>query len=46
MIFAHRKARLLYQMSNLINSQSYTDFPLDQVKLCFIDGVLILPSEY
>ena len=22
MIFAHRKARLLYQMSNLINSQS------------------------
>jgi hypothetical protein len=25
---------------------SYTDFPLDQIKLYFIEGVLILPSEY
>jgi len=24
----------------------YTDFPLDQISLWLIDGVLILPSEY
>ena len=24
----------------------YTDFPLDEIKLYLIDGVLILPSEY
>ena len=25
---------------------SYTDFPLPYIKLYFIDGVLLLPSEY
>lgn len=24
----------------------YTDFPLDEIKLYYIDGVLLLPSEY
>jgi hypothetical protein len=24
----------------------YTDFPLDEIKLYWIDGVLLLPSEY
>ncbi len=24
----------------------YTDFPLDEIKLWVIDGVLLLPSEY
>ena len=24
----------------------YTDFPLDTIKLYFIDGVILLPSEY
>jgi hypothetical protein len=24
----------------------YTDFPLDEIKLYLIDGVLLLPSEY
>lgn len=25
---------------------SYTDFPLDKIKLYLIDGILLLPSEY
>ncbi|WP_165733693.1 DUF6876 family protein [Polaribacter sp. 20A6] len=28
------------------HSYNYTDFPLDELRLFFIDGTLMLPSEY
>ena len=33
---------------NILETQryNYTDFPLDQIRLYFIDGTLMLPSEY
>ena len=37
-----------YNDTELIISQEipFTDFPLDEVKLYLIDGVILLPSEY
>ena len=37
-----------YNDTELIITQdiSYTDFPLDEVKLYLMDGVILLPSEY
>jgi hypothetical protein len=37
-----------YNDAELIISQDilYTDFPLEEVKLYLIDGVILLPSEY
>ena len=37
-----------YNDDTLIITQKipYTDFPLDEVKLFLIDGVILLPSEY
>lgn len=33
---------------NILGMQDieYTDFPLSEIKLWFVDGILILPSEY
>jgi hypothetical protein len=37
-----------YNDTTLIITQKipYTDFPLDEIKLYLIDGVILLPSEY
>ena len=37
-----------YNDTELIVTQviPYTDFPLDEIKLYLIDGVILLPSEY
>lgn len=30
----------------LVKQEIFTDFPLNEIKLYFIDGVIMLPSEY
>jgi hypothetical protein len=37
-----------YNDAQLIVTQKipFTDFPLDEVKLYFMDGIILLPSEY
>jgi hypothetical protein len=37
-----------YNDTKLIVTQyiPYTDFPLDEVKLYLVDGVILLPAEY
>ena len=43
-------AQLIYEDGNYNNLKtveiSYTDFPLKEIKFYFIDGIMLLPTEY
>nr|WP_236638947.1 DUF6876 family protein [Leeuwenhoekiella aestuarii] len=46
----HKEARITYANGNgtilMEQEYEYTDFPLDELRLFFVDGMLMLPNEY